>query len=92
MEIKEILIKIKVDIKFPCILKYGEYRILKQENIVAEDDDLIAGIYFHQHFRYIICCHRKNNTLNYTRFADSEFRAQRLYKEMIQEIKRDLER
>lgn len=92
MEIIEILEKKLLTISFRCTLQSANYTILKQENVVADNDNLITGIYFNEYFRYIICCHRDEKILDYTRFSHSEEHAQKLYKEMIQEIQKDLER
>lgn len=82
--------KKEVDIKVLIKLCPGQYEVIRQENIIDDTDNLVVGIYYHKEFKYIICCHRGNNILDYTKFAHSEEQAQKQYIQMIEEIKKDL--
>lgn len=90
MEIKKCEIDVKLS--FICKLNSENYEIIKQENIIDKNDHLIIGIYKTKYFGFIICCNRGNETLYYTKFAATKEGAEILYKDMIEEIKRDLEK
>ena len=83
--------QIPITIRLP--VKPEHYQIILQENIIADNDNLIMGIYkflLRKEKIYIICCNRKNNTLEYTRFAGTQKLAYIKYEEMIKEIEKDL--
>lgn len=74
-------------------VKPAHYVIIKQEKITHEKDELIVGIYqfiLLKEETYIICCNRKDKTLDYTKYAANQETALFLYKEMIKEIEKDL--
>ena len=83
---------ITIPISFVCKLKPENYEIIKQENIIHPEDNLITGIYKTDGFGFIVCCNRNDKTLDYTKFAATEEKANSFYNEMIEEIKKDLER
>ena len=82
----------KIDISFKCVLTKKDYTIVRQENIITDKDNLIVGIYETKSFGFIVCCNRENITLDYTKFAATKKQAEKIYSEMIIEIKKDLER
>lgn len=92
---------VEQEVQFDLMLKIkpGNYIALKQQEIDDPTDNAVAGIYSVKLFDknvFVICCNRfvygKWTTLDYTKFADNAEHAEDLYKNMIEEIKKDLGR